>query len=226
RAASDVQAALADLGLDVQDAYGGIVDSLTGIQNSTSDALGALNQLRLNSQLASVALMKAAGADFVQTNGQEVPLHLNTVYRRQFGVLKERYQRALDSAKRAAYLARLSMEQRLGVRFDDFHEDVGPLAAPSVWVDDLCSLQGVDYNALREATPPSEGGSTEEEEIDRIAGFADQYVGDYVRNLEELLEFYTLQNPFKEAEDATIVSLREVLGKDGSSCTRLSPNHL
>lgn len=226
RAQNDIQAALTDLGLDAQQAYGGIVDSLAGVQNGTSDALGGLNQLRLNRQSASVALMKAAGADFVETNGQEVPLHLNTVYRRQFGVLKERYQRALDSAKRAAYLARLSIEQRLGVRFDDFHEDVGPLAPPSVWVDDLCSLQGVDYNALREATPPSEGGTTQDEEVDLIKGFADQYIGDYVDDLEELLEFYNLQNPFKEADDSTIVSMREVLGKDGQSCARLSKNLL
>ncbi len=226
RAQSDIQAALTALGMESQQAYGGIVDSLTGVQNGTSDALGGLNQLRLNRQAASVALMKAAGADFVEANGQEVPLHLNTVYRRQFGVLKERYQRALNSAKRAAYLARLSIEQRLGVRFDDFHEDVGPLAPPSVWVDDLCSLQGVDYAALREATPPSEGGTTEEEEVDLIAGFADQYIGDYVRNLEELVEFYNLQNPFKEADDATILSMREILGKDGESCVRLSHNLL
>src|SRR5690606_32331790 len=89
RAANDVQAIRRGLSREATNTYGGVNSAITAIQNGASDALGSLNQLRLNRQAAATALAKASGADFVERNGELLPLHVNTVYRRQFGVLKE-----------------------------------------------------------------------------------------------------------------------------------------
>ena len=60
---------------------------------------------------------------------------------------------ARPSAKRSAYLARLAVEERLGTRLDELTQSIGPLEAPSLWVDDLCTVQGIDYEKLRTADP-------------------------------------------------------------------------
>jgi hypothetical protein len=163
---------------------------------------------------------------------------VNTVLRRQFDVTKHRYERALESAKRAAYLARLSIEQRLGTRMNDLAENIGAIEAPALWVDDLCSVQGINYNALRTALPPGQGGSVVgeggsegsgepgAEELDLIAGFSDQYIGDYVARLKEFVEFYNLRYPFREGDDTAIVSLREDARNSEARCLRDSKNLL
>ena len=226
---------------ELNDAQFGIYEALEGdftqLQNGRSDALIYLNDLRGTQSRARIALAKASGADFAALNDDQIiPLHVNTVLRRQFGVLKQRYERALAGAKRAAYLARLSIEERLGTRMSDLRESIGPIEAPALWVDELCSVQGIDYNRLRCAgTFDPETGScstptTEQpaggEELDLIKGFADQYVGDYVARLREFVEFYNLRFPFREAEDMALVSLREDLGHLEDQCIRESKNLL
>jgi hypothetical protein len=112
---------------------------------------------------------------------------------------------------------------------NDLVESIGPIDAPSLWVDDLCSVQGIDYNALREASPPpdeGEEGPAEAEELDLIKGFADQYIGDYVARLKEFVEFYNIQFPFREADDTAVLSLREDLRNSGTRCFRESKNLL
>jgi hypothetical protein len=214
---------IGSLGLKVPGIFTGIGDHLTAIKNKVSDAEQNIISLKQNQSKAAIATAKAAGADFVQLNGQMVPLHVNTVYRRQFDILKLRYERALESAKRAAYLARLAIEERIGVRLNDLQSPVGPLAAPKLWVDDLCTVQGVDYKKLRTASgqaPASPG------EIDKIAGFADEYVGDYVAKLSEFVDFYNVENPFKESKDSAVLSLRESLGDADGRCIGESTNLL
>jgi hypothetical protein len=212
----------------LSEAIAGLFDSIganvTGVENGVSSILQTVAALHQNESKARIAVAKAAGADFVQfqDGSAPVPLHVNTVYRRQFNVLKKRYERALESARRSAYLARLSMEQRLGIRLDELHQGIGPLEAPAVWVDSLCTVQGVDYSKLRTA----ELNADPDEEDARIEGFADQYIGDYVAKLKEFLEFYTLEFPFRESEDVAVVSLREDLPGSLSSCMAEAPNLL
>jgi hypothetical protein len=215
---------IAGLGLKTPGIFTGVSDALTEIKNKISDTEQNIISVHQNQSKAAIAIAKASGADFVQLNGRNVPLHVNTVYRRQFDVLKLRYERALESAKRAAYLARLAIEERLGVRLDDLKSPVGPLEAPSFWVDDLCTVQGVDYDKLRTATPGQDPSGAEE--FDRIAGFADQFVGDYVAKLSEFVEFYNVENPFKESRDTAVFSLRESLGDADGRCVAESNNLL
>lgn len=221
-----------DLSMDTAAAFQSMESALGSIRKSSSDALKIINSLDGNEAKARMALAKAGGADFVVVGNQTVPLYVNTVYRRQFDVLRERYERAVESAKRAAYLARLAIEQRLGARLGDIRQDIGPIDAPAVWVDDLCSLSGIDYNAMREA---AEDGATLDEdgvatggadEVDLIRGFADQYIGDYVSQLREFMEFYNVEYPFREADDVALVSLREDLASTLDECYRPSKNEL
>jgi hypothetical protein len=215
---------IGSLGVKVPGIFTGISDQLTAIKNNVSNAEQNIISLRQNQAKAAIAVAKATGADFVEQNGELVPLHVNTVYRRQFDVLKLRYERALESAKRAAYLARLAIEERLGVRLDDLQSPIGPLEAPKLWVDDLCTVQGVDYKKLRTAVPRQDPSGAAE--VDKIAGFADQYIGDYVAKLEEFVEFYNVAYPFKESRDSAILSLRESLGDADARCIAPSNNLL
>jgi len=134
-----------------------------------------------------------------------LPLPINTVYRRQFDVLKHRYERALDGAKRAAYLARLAIEQRLGTRLGDLVQSIGPIEAPSLWADQLVACRELTTNKLSAANPGTAkifgpgGPSGGSDELDLVKGFADQFVGDYVARLKEFVEFYNIQFPFREA---------------------------
>src|SRR5690606_16762178 len=104
----------------------------------------------------------------------------------------------------------------------DLNVEVGALEAPSLWADDLCSLQGIDYEALRER---KEGSSDEEEEI-LLGEFADAYIGDYVQKLREFVEFYNIDAPFQEADDLVVVSLRDDILGSGGQCERESTNLL
>ncbi len=200
--------------------------AFSGIKNDGIAALKSLALLTQNQMDAKIALATASGADFVNINGQLAPLHVNTVYRRQFDIAKQRYTQALEGAKRAAYLARLSIEQRLGVRLDELHQHIGPLESPATWVDDLCTVQGVDYNKLNTATATADGSLDKSEEDRLIRGFANQYIGDYVSKLREFVQFYNVEYPFKESDDVAILSLREDLPSSLISCSGPSRNLL
>jgi hypothetical protein len=226
-----IGASLATLSENSMLIYQAISDHLSQASNGQATALQNLGALMQTQSAARMAMAHASSEDFVTLDdGELLPLHVNTVLRRQSGVLEHRYKRALQGAKRAGYLARLAIEQRLGTRMNDLVESIGPIDAPSLWVDDLCSVQGIDYNALREATPPpdGEGGASGEEgeELDLIKGFADQYIGDYVARLKEFVEFYNIQFPFREADDTAILSLREDLRNSDTRCLRESKNLL
>ena len=220
-----IQQSLIAMDESMQRTYGEIDGNLTALGNSVTSSLENIGDLRQAEQGASIALAKASGADFVELHGTTIPLHVNTVYRRQFDVTQLRYTEALDSAKRAAYLARLAIEERLGVRMDELSESIGPLQAPSLWVDDLCTVQGVDYEALRKALPPDTADRTQAEK-DAERGFANQFVGDYVARLKEFVEFYNLQFPFSEGGDASLISLKADLHPPGERCTMPSANLL
>lgn len=208
----------------VQRGYEQALDGMTQIRTGRLEFLRSQNALGTLQNQAMFAAAKASGADAVDLDGDgsadEIPV--NIVYRRQFDVLKRRYEAALDSAKRYAYLARLSAEQKLGVRMESLDEDIGPLSAPSVWHKDICYVSGVDYAQLR--TLQQEGEVTPEEEV--LDKFADQYVGDYIDQLEQFVEYYNIQYPFHEDDDAAVLSIRDDLVYGNGMCRRAAKNLL
>jgi hypothetical protein len=194
-------------------------NGLEGLYSSLNDSLKALNEINSLELRARMLLGKYAGADFVETSQGVIPLELSTVYRRLYDVRLARYERALKESKRAAYLARLAIEQKLGVRMDEINEDIGPMPAPSLWVDDLCGLSGVDYDALADAT-------TDGESDFELTEFADQYIGDYVNQLEQFVEYYNLEYPFRESTDRAVISYRDHSRAADRTCAAPGPNLL
>lgn len=204
-------------------------DALYQLRLHSLTALGTLNLLSLNREKAKWQLGIIAGAGFVEFKGKATSQEINNVLARQYDGQRIRYERALERAKRAAYLARLAIEQRLGVRFAGVSQPIGPLRqAPSVWIDDICTLQGIDYNALKtnfDASQTTGGGA--EPLVDEITThYADSFIGDYVDRLKELVEFYNLEQPFRESDDVAVLSFRDDLLNGNASCSRESKNEL
>jgi hypothetical protein len=206
-------------------AFEQLQQALIAIRKTANDIATAKTTMQNQVSEGQWEMAKAMGADFAEINGQQVALHVNTVLNRSYNITRLRYGRALDQAKRAAYIARLAIEQRLGVRLSTIDEPLGPLAEPvSVWIDDVCSLQGIDYEALRVAD--SETPTFDDLNSETIQNFSNQYIGDYVARLREFVEFYNIEYPFRQADDVAVLSLREHLLKPEAQCIGQSRNEL
>lgn len=234
-----------------QDAAKRALDSLdegvSGVRTAGNDVLASSASVQQDAGAAQLALGQMMGSDFVVIGNAAIPQNVNTVLNREYNILRIRYEKALDQAKRAAYLARLAIEQKLGVRFADMDQAIGPLPPPSGWIEDLCSLQGIDYSKLRCAggvdnatgqclqfVNVDAGGSAtstapaslDDRSSPQIQNFANQYIGDYVSRLGELVEFYNVAFPFKEADDVALLSLRDNLLAPNRACQQTPPNLL
>lgn len=213
----------ARLNQSTQDLHTSMQGGISQMRTATAEALAAATRLQTNENMARFEAAKAAGADYVRlADDSLISFPVNTVQNRQFGLTRRRYEQALRRAKRLAYMARLAIEQRVGVRLRDINEPVGALEAPSLWADEVCSLQGIDYNKL---STVDEGDSSSGTELD-YGEFADAYIGDYVLKLRDFIEYYNIEFPFQEADDRAIVSLRERLLGVSSGCYRESKNQL
>ena len=207
--------------LDVRTAVASIEESRVGLDQSE--------------QKAQYEAAKASGADYyVSPDGKKVTMPVNTAMRRQYDVTSIRYKRAVEDAKRFAYIARLAIEQRIGQRLNTITTPVGGLDAPATWADDVCRITGIDYEKYRTATLPSADGGPgimSETlhmlvETNVIQGLADQYVGDYVRKLQQFVEYYNIQYPSHEGDDLAVLSLRDELLSVAGPCVVDSPNLL
>jgi hypothetical protein len=110
---------------------------------------------------------------------------------------KTRYTNAFDVAKRMAFLARRSIEQRLGISLDELADDLPLVEAPQRWAGTVCERSGIDWETIKS------GNS------DAPVDYSDSFIGDYVDKLERVVESYRLEHSFHEGSDAAIVSLRD-----------------
>ncbi len=253
--ANDVATALNSFGDTMQATFVNVSRALSAIRTGTAEAMSASRQIADSQQKARYQALKGAGADYVRgDDGRAVALPVNTVNRRFYDVTRRRYERALRNARYFALLARGAIEQRLGRRLAGITEMVGGLDAPSTWVEDVCSMTGIDYARLRDCAlgsgeaagsggtgagggdAGSEGGDAYDSgadansecvgDADVIADFADSYVGDYVTKLEQFVEYYNVQYPSHDGDDTAVLSLREDLLLGEGSCRVDSPNLL
>ena len=210
-----------------QPLYADAEASILAIQSSVAEITGLSSQLRQSESKAKYEIAKGMGEDFVKVNGEVVEFPVNTVLRREYEVTRLRYERALRDARYLAYMARLAIEQRIGARLNTIDTPVGALDPPSQWADDVCTLQGINYEKYSKAYDADAGtGPTDEEEKAAIQEFADQYIGDYVAKLENFVEYYNIEYPSHDGDDTAVLSLREDLLGNGGSCIQVSPNLL
>jgi hypothetical protein len=123
--------------------------------------------------------------------------YVNTVMRMRYNTLYVRYHEAFERARILAMVAKKAIEFRFGVDLMDMTEDMILVPAPKTWAAQICTMQGIDYEVIRESDP---------EAIED--GYADSYIGDYVQKLEDFAESYPMDYPFMEADDIAVISLK------------------
>ena len=140
----------------------------------------------------------------------------NTVMRRRYNTLSDRYQRAHRYAQQMTVMARIAVEQQLGMRLDEIDRPLSIGDQPSSWVNTICQSSGIDYAAIRDASDET------------VTSYAGQFVGDYVRRLEAVIESYRVDFPFSDGVDTAVISMRDELHGVRSSrgCYLESPFNL
>jgi hypothetical protein len=226
---SQVGSAIGTFNSTTSELFTAIRQGIDELNSEASDTRALLAQLKNDSEDAAFEAGKASGADFVRdANGNVINYAVNTVLRRQYDVTGKRYQLALDNAKYLAYLARLSIEQRFGIRLDEIRSQVGVLDPPALWADDVCNLSGVDYQTLRTFDIPDGGsdaaGATPDQQL--VAQFADQFIGDYVNKLANFVQYYNIEHPSHQGTDTTVLSLKQDLLPPKGICFQDAPNML
>lgn len=170
--------------------------------------LARLESLRRD---ASRAVARATFADS-DAAGRMYPV--NTLMRRRQNTLALRYARARTFALKMAQLARVALEQRLGVELVNLERDLSLVEPPRLWADQICEMSGMDYQGIRDARDPE------------FESYEDEYIGDYVRRLEAVVESYRLDYPFSDGSDTSVISLRDELHNVRAECSLSGPNRL
>jgi hypothetical protein len=228
QAANQVLQVLNVLQEQVNERFGSIQQTLQGMESAVAGALQTASALKQKQSEAQYQIAKGAGEPYVEIDGKPVAFPVNQVLQRQYDINRRRYEAALKEAKYMAYMARLAIEQRIGIRLEDMHEPVGALPAPHEWAEDVCSFQGVNYEALRHVELPGETfeDKAKEKFFRDPKNWTDPYIGDYVDKLEKFVEFYNIQYPSHEGDDVAVLSVRDDLMGPQGRCFKESRNLL
>jgi hypothetical protein len=184
-------------------------DQLTAASEGANTSLSALRsgrrQARRNLGYALFLSSDEAGRHYA----------VNTVMRRRYNTLRVRYERAHRSAVQMAEIARIALEQRLGLSLADVdRSDLTLVDNPRNWWSSACTSSGVDYAAIR---------GVGEIDGDNYAG---AFVGDYVRNLEQFFDTYRIDFPYVDGRDTTVISVRNDIARSSESCPSTAWNLL
>ncbi|MFT3927538.1 MAG: hypothetical protein QM778_33710 [Myxococcales bacterium] len=211
----------------ISDAAQAMVTRQTTIENTWSSLLTGLGdaQAALADLAAQRSAARRAAAKVLMLDNDDMghQFNVNTTMRARFNTLRVRYERARDYAVRMAYLARRSIEQKIGLELNTLGEDVGWVPAPQGWADKICSLSGIDYKKIRDAKAQEADQQNSGEDYT----YADEYVGDYVKRLEEFITAYQNTYSSHDGEDTVVVSVRdELLGLRNNACEVSGCNEL
>lgn len=144
--------------------------------------------------------------------------NVNTVMRRRHNTLLRRYQEAHRNAIRTAFIAKLALEQRLGMSMDEMTDPMTLLdEPPRDWHMNICEMRGIDYDRIRDARAAGAAGREgEDAAVAPPEDYSGEFIGDYVRRLELVFESYSFDYPFQDGTDTSVMSLRdEVYGVRG-----------
>ncbi len=204
---SDLELAGEESLLDFRDRFESRATTLADLSERLVEAAeqvdGALARLESLRRRGRRSLSKALFLDS-EPGGRH--FNVNTVMRRRMNTDQKRYERAHAHAVKMAYLAKLAVEQRLGMRLADLTDDMSLVEPPSTWESTLCASSGIDYHRIRTA------GLIEDDD------YSDAYIGEYVRRLERVVESYRLDFPFQNGSDTSVVSLRDEIHNVRAQC--------
>jgi hypothetical protein len=186
-----------------------IIAARASISNAFQDAQIGLSRLETNETRVEQLLAQASLADHDVTGRA---WNVNTVMRRRYNTTRVRYDNALDRARTSAFLARRAIEFRLGLRFEEMDSDLTLVGAPSGWEEQYCTLGGCDYDRIRT------GSEDVSEDVDEYPDYHDAYIGQYVDWLEDLVETYSIDFPFSDSDEMTVLSLRELAASQTLAC--------
>lgn len=171
----------------------------------------------INEHLAKIDSLRAEAwravhsAMFMNTDEADAQAEISTAMQARSNVARERYLRAHANAKRMAFLAKRSIEERLGIYLSEMTEDLPLVEAPATWEADVCSMSGVDFAAFQAL------GDSSSSEGD-LGAFADEFIGDYVTRLENVVESYPLVHNFNTGSDTAVVSMRDDIVQEKLPC--------
>jgi len=169
------------------------------LQKTTLAMQGGLASLEADRQ---TALRRVAQALLLDSDSSGRYLRVNTGMRRRYNTSLVRYGRAFDNAVHHAWQARRAVEQRLAMSLSEMRDPLGPMDPPSRWADGLCTMSGIDYTRIRSAAGP-----------DLTDNYAGQFIGDYVTNLENVVNYYRSTYPHTREATTAVVSVRDdILG--------------
>lgn len=215
--------------------------SLALAGESVLKASAASDQVEFMEETALYYAALGAGEPYVTVNGERVRFPVNERIQNQLDVLNRRYEIMENEARYLAYLARLAIEQRIGMRLNDIDQKIGNWEPPSIWADDICTMTGANYDdadfdlefddeeLLMSFEPTQEIlREFQEDALETIEDGRDLLsIADYVVRLENFIAFYNLKFPAKDAEDLVVTSLVEdLLPTSNSWCTIPSRNLL
>jgi hypothetical protein len=201
-------------------------DSAKALSSHLNALSTASKRVRLIVQKGNVAVNKAKFADYAG-NDQTDPQYVNIVMRRTYNTALVRYLRALDRAKKAAFIARRAVELRFGVDLQRMTSPLKLVDAPSTWATRVCTMGGIDYSKIRApdgessvsgfdfGAPPLQGDD-----------YASSFIGDYVSLLEDFVKSYPIDFPLKDGDDTAVISLRDDILRTSTACTAPSRNAL
>jgi hypothetical protein len=204
---------------------------LSGFRTSFHDRITRLRRLADNLQANGVEVRAAlAETEAARQRGQRLLSYanlmggdaggrhfaVNTVTRRRYNTLRRRYENAHTYAVRMSHLARLAVEQRIGIPLHRLSTPMSLVEAPSTWADKLCTSSGIDYARIRD----------ESELVVEGDHYADAYIGDYVRRLGQVVESYRLDFPFQNSQDTAIISMRDDIIRARAWCDAPVGNRL
>lgn len=214
---------------------GKMLDYVSNARDAADDITPAMNDLSLATADQKLVLKQAAkataGMKFADIaydpSGKADPQFVNIVMRRMFNTRLLRYETAFERAKRLAYLARRAIELRFGVDLQKIDQPMSLVDAPSHWANSICDLQGIDYSKVRQpnaANPVTEAPPGSKP----IPGddFANAYVGDYVKKLEDFVTSYPIDNPLTDGDDTAVISLADDVFKVSLECSKPGRNLL
>jgi hypothetical protein len=225
----------ADVELQRLNIISAMTQEVTKARTAADDLVLALNELTTaaaNLQLirkkAQQAVSRIEFSDFAGDDKKD-PQFVNVSMRRIYNTKLIRYERAVERAKKLAFLARRAIELRYGVDMQRMAADMTLVEAPNKWVNEICTMEGIDYAEIRTPNPdnPVTGGKNDPFGSPTPGDdFAHHYVGDYVKKLEDFLNSYPIDFPLKDSDDTAVISMADDIFQVTASCSTPGPNLL